>query len=314
MADVKWIKIATDIFDDEKILMIESLPNSDSIIVIWFKLLTFAGKQNNHGVFIMNDRIAYTEDMLAAIFRRDLNLVRMALKTFEQYGMIEIVEGTLTIPNWSKHQTLDKIEKRNEYHKQYMKEYREKQKLIACKVNGEVNSEVNSGVNVNTLEKELEEELEKELEEESNNKPPNGDCTAKAVPIDYTLILDSWNELNLSHLTKISASSTRQRMVKARVREHGIDSFITAIRNISKSSFLKGKNDRGWVITFDWFIKPSNFIKVLEGNYNDRDKEDGDYGTGSKQSNQPNNGQYEDDITRALGGRKIDLTDTDCDF
>ena len=49
MADVKWIKIATDIFDDEKILLIESLPEADSIIVIWFKLLCLAGKQNNSG-------------------------------------------------------------------------------------------------------------------------------------------------------------------------------------------------------------------------------------------------------------------------
>ena len=98
-------------------------------------------------------------------------------------------------------------------------------------------------------------------------------------------------------------------MVKARVREYGMEAMITAIKNISKSSFLQGKNDRGWVITFDWFIKPNNFTKVLEGNYNDRGKEDDDHGTDSKQSNQSNNGQYEDDITRALRGRKIDLTD-----
>ena len=84
MADVKWIKIATDIFDDDKILLIESLPDSDSIIVIWFKLLCMAGKQNNCGVFMMNDRIAYTDEMLATIFRRNINTVRLALRTFEQ--------------------------------------------------------------------------------------------------------------------------------------------------------------------------------------------------------------------------------------
>jgi len=50
MADVKWIKFTTDIFDDEKILMIEAMPSADTIIVIWFKLLAFAGKQNNDGV------------------------------------------------------------------------------------------------------------------------------------------------------------------------------------------------------------------------------------------------------------------------
>lgn len=112
MAEVKWIKITTDIFDDEKILMIESMPSADSIIVIWLKLLTFAGKQNNDGVFLMSNRIAYTDEMLACIFRREVNLVRLALKTFEQFGMIEIVEDVITIPNWGKHQTLDAYEKK----------------------------------------------------------------------------------------------------------------------------------------------------------------------------------------------------------
>ena len=128
MADVKWIKIVTDIFDDEKMLLIESLPSADSIIVIWFKLLCLAGKNNNNGVFIMSDKIAYTDEMLATIFRRDVNTVRLALKTFEAYGMIEIVDGVITIPNWGKHQTLDKIEKKTAYMKEYMRDYREKQK------------------------------------------------------------------------------------------------------------------------------------------------------------------------------------------
>ena len=47
MADVKWIKITTDIFDDEKILLIESLPDAYSIITVWFKLLCLAGKHTS---------------------------------------------------------------------------------------------------------------------------------------------------------------------------------------------------------------------------------------------------------------------------
>lgn len=117
--DVKWIKIVTNIFDDEKLLLIESLPDADSIIVIWFKLLCLAGKQNNGGVFIMANKIPYTEEMLATIFRRPLNTVRLALATFEKYGMIEIYDGIITIPNWDKHQSLDSYEKKKEYDRQY---------------------------------------------------------------------------------------------------------------------------------------------------------------------------------------------------
>ena len=130
MADVKWIKIVTDIFDDEKILLIESMPDADAIIVIWFKLLCLAGKQNNGGVFMLNDRIPYTEEMFATIFRRKPNTVKMALHTFEEFGMIEIINSTVTIPNWNKHQTLDSYEKKKARDRIYMQQRRAAQRAL----------------------------------------------------------------------------------------------------------------------------------------------------------------------------------------
>ena len=158
MAEVKWIKIVTDVFDDEKILMIESMPEADGIIVIWFKLLCLAGKQNNSGVFQMG-RMPYTDEMFSTIFRRPLNTIRLALKTFEQFGMIEIINNTVTIPNWGKHQSIEQIEAKNAYMKKYMREYREKQKQLStgeepCKTN----SKTNGKANVSSVDKSREKE------------------------------------------------------------------------------------------------------------------------------------------------------------
>ena len=135
MADVKWLKIVTDIFDDEKILLIEELPDRDSIIVIWFKLLCLAGKQNNNGVFIMNNRIAYTDEMFATIFRRPINTVRLALNTFEQYGMIEIIDNVVTIPNWEKHQNIEGMEKIREQNRIRKQNQRDRQKQLLLEEN-----------------------------------------------------------------------------------------------------------------------------------------------------------------------------------
>lgn len=161
--DVKWIKITTDIFDDEKMLMIEAMPSADSIIVIWFKLLTFAGKQNNNGVFLMSNRIAYTDEMLAAIFRRDINVVRMALRTFEQFGMIEIVEKVITIPNWNKHQTLDAYEKKKERDRLYQAERRANQRALIGK-SSDTSPDTSSDVVVS------EEEKERDIDKEEDKK------------------------------------------------------------------------------------------------------------------------------------------------
>ena len=261
MGAVKWIKIVTDIFDDEKMLLIESLPSADSIIVIWFKLLCLAGKNNNSGVFMLNDRIAYTDEMLATIFRRDVNTVRLALKTFEMYGMIETINSTITIPNWSKHQTLDQLEERKEYMKDYMKKYREKQKMLSVgKDNSKVNSKVNSKANVNSLEEEKEEDID--IEEDIDNISKDILSSNKLLPV-----IEAWNKLSLSKLVAIKANTNRYKMLKARINEFGIEKVIEAIESINNSDFLKGQNDRAWIITFDWFIKPNNFTKVLEGNY-----------------------------------------------
>ncbi len=142
MADVKWIKITTDVFDDEKILLIESLPDADAIIVIWFKLLCLAGKQNNSGVFIMGNKFPYTDTMLATIFRRKESTVQLALKTFEQFGMIELIDGVITIPNWDKHQSLDAYAKKKERDRLYQQERRNKQKILALKKSSDESSDI----------------------------------------------------------------------------------------------------------------------------------------------------------------------------
>lgn len=161
--EVKWIKIVTDIFDDEKILLIESMPEADSIIVMWFKLLCLAGRQNNSGVFMLNGRIPYTDEMFATIFRRPLNTVRLALKVFEEYGMIEIINNAVTIPNWSKHQNLDQIERNREYMRDYMAKRRAEQKALT---EGKPNSKANGKSNVSGADK-IRIEGDKNREEES---------------------------------------------------------------------------------------------------------------------------------------------------
>ena len=167
MADVKWIKITTDIFDDEKILLIESLPDSYAIITVWFKLLCLAGKQNNSGVFMMG-QIAYTDKMLATIFRMKESTVTMALKTFESFGMIEIIDGVITIPNWEKHQSLDKFELAKEKTRQRVARHREKQKLLAeCNADGNVTV---TQSNANRIEEDKDKEEDKDNSIETKRK------------------------------------------------------------------------------------------------------------------------------------------------
>lgn len=109
-----------------------------------------------------------------------------------------------------------------------------------------------------------EQSIEEDIEGLTN--PDGFVCRTK----DVRRITEAWNTLGLQQLRKVTGDSIRGGMLRARVNEYGTDAVCEAIENIRTSSFLKGQNKDGWVITFEWFVKPNNFVKVLEGNYDDR--------------------------------------------
>lgn len=256
MADVKWIKITTDVFDDEKILLIESLPDGYAIITVWFKLLCLAGKQNNGGVFMLG-QAAYTEKMLATIFRMKKSTVSVAFQTFEKFGMIEMVDGVITIPNWNKHQALDAYEKKKERDRVYQQERRAAQKALISGT-AERSSDTSPDCKhtqssyVAVSDKEEDKERDKDIEKEND--------TCKQV-------VDLYHSICTSYPSVKALSEVRKREIKARLNTYSLDDLKTVFEKAEASSFLKGSNNRNWIANFDWLIKDENMAKVLDGNY-----------------------------------------------
>lgn len=136
MAEITWIKLKTDMFENEKIKLIEALPDADTIIVIWVKLLATAGKANSNGYIMLTENIPMNEEEMATIFNRPLNTVRLALQTFKRYGMIEVDNEAIRIKNWEMHQNIDGMEKvrlQNRMRKRKQRE-REKQQQLPSHV------------------------------------------------------------------------------------------------------------------------------------------------------------------------------------
>ena len=251
--ELKWIKLCTNIFDDEKIALIESMPDADSIIVIWFKILCLAGKQNNCGVLMLSDRIPYTEEMLATIFRRPISTVRLALTTFESFGMIEAVNGTITIPNWEKHQSVDKLAELKEYNRLAQQKSRAKKRALQAVNDMSMTCQRSQGI---------EEDIDKDIE--------NNIHTATAARIDYQHYVDLYNS-HCSSLPQVKTlNEKRKRLIKRVAKEISEDDLLTALNKANTNSFLRGDSG-GWKANFDWLMNPDNITKVLEGNY-DRGK------------------------------------------
>ena len=191
MSEIKWIKITTDIFDDEKICLIDALPDHDAILVIWFKILSLAGKHNRNGLLMMSDKVHYTDEMLATIFRRPLNTVRMALGIFEQFGMIEIIDGIITLPNWEKHQNIDGMEKIKQQTRNRVARHREKQKKLALGSNVTCNVTVTES-NATEEDRDKDKELDKDKNINNHNNSENQiqiiveEYQSRIAPLDGT--------------------------------------------------------------------------------------------------------------------------------
>lgn len=93
-------------------------------------------------------------------------------------------------------------------------------------------------------------------------------ASAAVTQQDLLRVMEEWNQLQgVPPVQKIAAGTDRERMLKTRIRDYGLETVLEAIRMIPSSPFLLGAGSRNFVVNFDWFIKPNNFPKVLEGNY-----------------------------------------------
>ncbi|WP_276862584.1 phage replisome organizer N-terminal domain-containing protein [Anaerococcus tetradius] len=153
MSAISWIKLSVNIFDDEKIKLIRSMPEGDAIILIWIQLLCLAGKTNDGGAVYIGQHMNYTDEMIATICDQPLNTVRFALKTFEQFEMINLGDdGLISIANWEKHQNIEGMEKVREQTRKRVARYRERQKALESS-NANVTLRNGTDKNKNRLDK-----------------------------------------------------------------------------------------------------------------------------------------------------------------
>jgi predicted phage replisome organizer len=130
--NLTWIKLAVDILDDAKIKIIRSHPDGNSIVVLWIGLLCLAMKSARPGIIEISDGIPYTIDDLSSAFNIEKKTVELGLALFAKYRMIDLFDGnTIEVINFSKHQSLERIEEKRALNRARVKEFREKRRCNA---------------------------------------------------------------------------------------------------------------------------------------------------------------------------------------
>ncbi len=118
-------------FDDEKIKLIEAMPEADKILIIWVKLLTLAGRKNINGYVFFDKDTPYTDEMLSSLFNRPLDAIQLALNVLKKFGLVRCDNnGIMKITNWQKHQNVEGLERIREQNSLRQQRFREKQRKL----------------------------------------------------------------------------------------------------------------------------------------------------------------------------------------
>lgn len=284
MADIKWIKLKVGMFNDDRIKVIQAMPEGDALIVIWIRMLILAGISNAEGYLMISENLPHTEDMLATIFNKPLSVVRLALKTFETFGMVEACNEGIFITDFAAEQG-EKMQDIREYNRIKKAESREraKQKRLEMSLAGKIDSQLNVNDKSMTSQGNMSTCQDTDIEEDkdiiiNNNIPQNPpDLGGKPERLDYEQIAALYNA-TCKDLPKVRGlSDERKRKIKTLLNalnkakvlmELGAYERLEYIfRLADESDFLSGRSKANQWCGFDWLINAQNALKVIEGNY-----------------------------------------------
>lgn len=253
MHGTKWIKLNIDMFDQWQIKELRSLPEGDTALVVYMYLLMQAVRSNQGGVLVFNEHIPITNTSIANQLGIKERTVDMAIQALISLELLEDVDGilkiTTEIEEYMYTDPMELIRQKDRERKRRLRE-RCRQAGIEAKNEDEV-------IPLIPVTKASEEVITAQKQEDAVPKE------------DIQKVIESWNAMaertGLNKVTKLTSGSNRYKWLKARIIEYGMDDVLRAISMIPECTYIL---DKGW-FNFAWFVRPSNFPKVLEGNYID---------------------------------------------
>lgn len=254
-----WLKLYDDFFSSLRIKKLRKLAGGDTYLAIYLKMQLLAMKSD--GILKWSGLEDDFTSELALELDEEPENIKVTLAYLLSCGLAETDDSInyffpFAVSNVGSESTVA----------QRVRDYRKKAKEEA--LNETENNAVTPLLHCNT-EKEIEKDTRGKRQEEdieADVTAPNG---AVCRTGDVRRVVEAWNSLGINPIMKITGSSTRSGMLRARISEYGVDAVINAIAQINDSSFLKGQNKSGWTVSFDWFVRPNNFLKVMEGRYSD---------------------------------------------
>lgn len=280
MSEVKWIKIAIGMPDDEKIKLMDALENRDLAHYVLLRLLIQAGKTNAKGRIFLSETIPYTNEMLAIIFNRPVDAIKSVLKLLVDLKIIEIdKDNFIRIVNWEKHQNVEGMERVREQNRKRAERFRNKNKVNVESENTtrntnnesvskeedsyedekseekEISDHINSNVTV-TMQRENENKIENKIENKSDRHTDNNTAeeileyvkkiSGKAVKMSLAAINDAVSihgaaNVKLAIDRAVEVKKVRMNYIKGILKNWQLEGYPVSDSNYDNSYKVQGR-------------------------------------------------------------------------
>ncbi len=284
-----WLKLNEDFFDDDTIQFIEEQENGILYSNFYLKLCLKSLKNEGKLIRLVgNTLIPYDVKSLSKLTNVDIDTVRVAMELFKRIGLIEVLDtGEIYMSQ------INEMIGSETNRAKGMRALRARQKSEQLEVSQcdasvttcdeEIEIDNMQGVTMlpnygNDVSKMLPrdksiENRDKEIDKEIDNRDRVSSNGKTVTP--YADIVNLYNSICLSYPKVTTISDRRKQALKARLNKYTLDDFKKMFELAEASDFLKGSNNRDWSANFDWLIKDSNMAKVLDGNYNNYTRKNG---------------------------------------
>ena len=233
MAEVKWVKLTTDMFDNRKIKHLRRLPDGNNIVLIWIMLLTMAGRCNAGGMIFLTENIPYTPKMLADELDFEENTVILALQALENLNMIVTDNGFFTIAGWEEYQNTDRLAEIREYNRIAKQKSRAKKGLLA-----DVNDK--SMTSQRCQDTDIDIDIDKDIEKDKRKKKESSYDEILSGIANETL-----KELYLEYIKM-------RKMIKAPMTDRALTMLIKKVNELEPNSLENQKRLLETAIMNNW--------------------------------------------------------------
>lgn len=268
-----WLKLKEDFFGDKTIKKLRRIAGGDTYTVIYLKML-LKSLRDDGKLYYEGIESDFASELALDIDEDEEN-VKVTIQFLMSYGLLEQINEEEFVLAKCAELTGNEC-----YSAERMRNLRNRKKIASqCDTHVTTSdaSVTTSDTNVIACDEEIEIEKEIEKEIELDKEIENRDrvsSNGKTVT-PYADIVNLYNSICLSYPKVTTISDRRKQALKARLNKYTLDDFKKMFELAEASDFLKGSNNRDWSANFDWLIKDSNMAKVLDGNYNNYTRKNG---------------------------------------